>query len=305
MGPGLKHVEADVEPLTMACAATSDTVPSVLAVGLPAGADASWTLPATPEAPASMRRHATGFAAAAGVTDELAHSVALAVSEAVTNVVLHAYVGRAPGTVSVTCEAAGRGLLVRVADEGAGVSHRTDSPGLGHGLAIVGSLVQSLDVTARPGGGTVVTMTFGDEVAETDLDALAPLVVLGLERVADVVCVDEVRDGVLRRVAAEVTADPEATAWLRQSLPPAKPGTATWDALREGGARLVVHDPSVPRSPGGPGERLGLTWWVSIAIDGPDGQPAALWGLGGRDGGRPVPSAGVLHELSVAANRAG
>ena len=63
----------------------------------------------------------------------------------------------------------------------------------------------------------------------------------------------------------------------------------------------VVHDANVPRSPGGTGERLGLTWWVAVALEGPDGMPAALWGLGGRDGGRPVPSERVMGALADAA----
>jgi hypothetical protein len=124
---------------------------------------------------------------------------------------------------------------------------------------------------------------------------------LALERVADVSCVDVVRDGVLRRAAGEVAGDPALTEWLRAAIPPAKPGTATWAALREGGARLVVHDPTVPRSPGGTGERLALTWWVAVALDASDGRPAALWGLGGREGGRPVPSEPVLRALADAA----
>ena len=91
------------------------------------------------------------------------------------------------------------------------------------------------------------------------------------------------------------------TAWLRNATPPAKPGTATWAALREGGPQLVVHDPGVPRSPGGPGEILGLEWWVSVQLEGPDGAPQALWGLGGRAGGRPVPPAAILATLGDAA----
>lgn len=250
-----------------------------------------------------MRRNATEFADAAGASATLSHAVALAVSETVTNAALHAYAGQEPGTVTLICEAEPAGLKIQVIDRGTGVTYRTDSPGLGHGLAIVGSLVQSLEVTAPPDGpGTVVTMSFGEEPAEPTVVGLEPLCALALQRIADVSVVEEVRGGVLRRIAAEVAGDPEATAWLRGSVPPAKPGTATWAALREGGARLVVHDPTVPRSPGGTGERLGLTWWVSVALDGPDGQPAALWGLGGREGGRPVPSEDTLEEITAAAN---
>jgi hypothetical protein len=95
-------------------------------------------------------------------------------------------------------------------------------------------------------------------------------------------------------------------------VPPAKPGTATWAALREGGARLVVHDPTIPRSPGGTGERLNLTWWIAVALQKSNGTPAAIWGLGGRAGGRPVPGEEVIrifadaahHDLAQPAERA-
>ena len=129
---------------------------------------------------------------------------------------------------------------------------------------------------------------------------MEPLCTLAVESVADASCLDVVGGGVLRRVTAEVAGDAEATAWLRRALPPAKPGTATWGALREGGARLVVHDPSVARSPGGTGERLGLAWWVSVPLEGPDGAPVALWGFGGRLGGQPVPSEQALRALADA-----
>jgi hypothetical protein len=141
---------------------------------------------------------------------------------------------------------------------------------------------------------------------------LETLCAVATETVADVSNVDLVQDGVLRRVAAEVAGDPALSAWLRTAVPPAKPGTATWMALREGGARLVVHDPTVPRSPGGTGERLNLMWWVAVALEKSDGTPAAIWGLGGRAGGRPVPREEVLsiltnatrHDLEQPAERA-
>jgi hypothetical protein len=144
-------------------------------------------------------------------------------------------------------------------------------------------------------------MSFGPPTLRPAAPGLEPLCALALDRLADVSCVDVVHGGVLRRAAAEVADDPALTTWLRGAVPPAKPGTATWAALREGGARLVVHDPSVPRSPGGTGERLDLAWWVAVPLEGADGTPAALWGLGGRDGGRPVPSAAVLDVLADAA----
>lgn len=230
-------------------------------------------------------------------------AIAIAVSETVTNVVIHAYVGREPGTVSVRCEDDGERVTVAVSDEGVGmgVDARDDSPGVGHGMALVGGLAQTLDVTARPGGpGTVVTMSFAGAAKPPEAPGLEPLCELALESVADASCVDVVSDGVLRRVTAEVTGDADLSAWLREALPRSKPGTATWAALREGGIQLTVHDPTVARSPGGTGERLGLTWWVSVPVEGSGGKPVALWGLGGRHGGRPVPSEDVLGALADA-----
>ena len=258
-----------------------------------------------PSTVGQIRRRAAAFASAAGASKEMTDAVALAVSETVTNAVVHAYVGKEPGLVSVECRAAGGRLIVQVIDEGAGVAARDDSPGVGHGLAAVGALAQALEITSKPdGSGTVVTMSFAPSPHRSAVPGLEPLCALALERVADVSCVDVVHGGVLRRVAAQVAGDQALTAWLRGAVPPAKPGTATWMALREGGARLVEHDPAVPRSPGGTGERLQLTWWVAVPLEGSDGAPAALWGLGGRDGGRPVPSDAVLRAL-VDAARAG
>ena len=251
-----------------------------------------------------LRARVTAFAQAVGAPAELLDAVALAVSETVTNVILHAYAGAPePGQVRVRCLVEEEQLVVEVADDGVGIAWRDDSPGLGQGLAMVGALAEALDVALGPGGhGTVVTMTFAvrpaTEPAPSDLE---PLCRLALDTVADASCVDLVRGGVLRRAAADVAGDAGLAAWLRSATPPAKPGTATWAALREGGAQLVVHDPTVPRSPGGIGEVLGLSWWVAIPLEGPDGAPAALWGFGGRVGGRAAPSPVHLDALADAA----
>ncbi|MEA2155161.1 MAG: serine/threonine-protein kinase RsbW [Solirubrobacteraceae bacterium] len=251
-----------------------------------------------------MRARVTEFAQAAGAPADVLDAIALAVSETVTNVIVHAYAGAPePGAVRVRCRVEEGQLVVEVADDGIGIARRDDSPGLGQGLAMVGALAEALDVVLGPDGrGSAVTMTFAAEPAtELTPHGLEALCGLALDTVADVSCVDLVRDGVLRRAGAEVAGDPGLSAWLRNATPPARPGTATWEALREGGARLVVHDPTVPRSPGGIGEILGLSWWVAIPLDGPDGAPEAMWGLGGRAGGRPAPSTARLDMLRSAA----
>jgi serine/threonine-protein kinase RsbW len=203
-----------------------------------------WTLPAVPSAVGQMRRRVAGFTSAVGVADEVAYAVALAVSETVTNAVIHAYAGHEPGPVRVSCRAEAERMVVEVLDEGAGVAARADSPGLGHGLAMVGALAQALAIEPRTDGpGTVVTMCFGVRAQPPGLPGLEPLCALALECLADVSCLDVASGGVLRRAAAEVAGDRALTAWLREAVPPAKPGTATWAALREGG-----HPSRRPRS---------------------------------------------------------
>ena len=266
-----------------------------------------------PSAVSQLRRRAAEFVSTAGASDEVTQAVALAVSETVTNAVVHAYQAQEPGQVRVSCHADGERFVVQVADEGAGLWLRQDSPGIGHGLAMVGAVADALNIGPGPGGrGTAVTMAFGRVPAPSVPPGLEMLCAVAVETVADVSCVDLVHDGVLRRIAAEVRDDPANGAWLRAAVPPAKPGTATWAALRDGGARLVVHDPSVPRSPGGTGERLDLRWWVAAALEKSDGRPAAIWGLGGRAGGRPIPREEVIsiftdathHDLQQPAERA-
>jgi anti-sigma regulatory factor (Ser/Thr protein kinase) len=244
-----------------------------------------------------LRHRAATFAEAAGVPREVIETIALAVSETVTNAILHGYTGT-EGQVRLSCHLDGERFIVEVVDEGGGIAARQDSPGIGHGLALVGALAQTLEiVTGGDGRGTAVTMAFGPVERSGAPPGLEALCALALESVADVSCVDLIRGGVLRRLAAEVADEPALSSWLRAAVPPAKPGTATWAALRGGGANLVVHDPAVPRSPGGTGEHLNLAWWLAIPLDKPD----ALWGLGGRGGGRPVPSEELIGILADAA----
>ena len=47
-----------------------------------------------------------------------------------------------------------------MADAGAGMAPRHDSPGLGLGLPLVGRVASSVDISARAGGGTLVRMSF-------------------------------------------------------------------------------------------------------------------------------------------------
>src|SRR5205823_11832365 len=80
----------------------------------------------------AARQAIVQFAARAGAGGELLDSVRMAASEALTNVVQHAYDER-PGRTHVTAALAGGELCLLVADHGHGLCPRTENRGLGLG----------------------------------------------------------------------------------------------------------------------------------------------------------------------------
>ncbi len=119
------------------------------------------TLPAEPAAAALARQAVTRYAVAQGAINGTVAAIALAVSEAVTNAILHAYRDRpVAGELTVIGEREGDELRLLVRDLGDGVRPRVDSPGLGLGLAIIGRVTRSLEVREAPGGGAEIRMSF-------------------------------------------------------------------------------------------------------------------------------------------------
>ena len=87
--------------------------------------------------------------------------IALAITEATTNVVLHAYRDHdAPGDLVIEAEAGDEHVSFIVRDEGSGLAPRVDSPGLGLGLGLIAQVADSADVRAPENGGTEVVMRF-------------------------------------------------------------------------------------------------------------------------------------------------
>jgi anti-sigma regulatory factor (Ser/Thr protein kinase) len=123
----------------------------------------SWTVPAEAREVARLRSAVVSFAAEHGVQEPPIGDLKIAISEAMTNVIVHAYNGRDRGEIhiSVSVDLRSREMTVVVADEGSGMNPRPDSPGMGLGLPLIGNLASNLRVSSAPGGlGTEVRMRF-------------------------------------------------------------------------------------------------------------------------------------------------
>lgn len=118
------------------------------------------TYPAVPGSVAPARAGAVRALRSLGGVDELVvEHVALAVSEACTNVVLHAYREGQAGELELRAWVDGDALRVCVTDRGVGLRPRLDSPGMGVGLQVISSVARQV-VIAPNGPGTTLTMTF-------------------------------------------------------------------------------------------------------------------------------------------------
>jgi serine/threonine-protein kinase RsbW len=125
--------------------------------------DRDW--PAEPRSVPVARAAVVAVAQRAGATPDALDDIRLAVSEAVTNAVVHAYVGVEPGPVHVTAVVRERHLEVEVRDEGGGLRARPDSPGLGVGLPLIAALAQTLQISNAPGEPSRIQMTFDLDTA--------------------------------------------------------------------------------------------------------------------------------------------
>ncbi len=119
--------------------------------------------PAQPAQVPAIRHAVAEIARAHGAAQATVVQIRLAVTEAATNAVLHAYrdtAGR-PGDVRVLVRAGDDSRLdIRVRDHGVGPLPRTDSPGLGLGLALMANDADDFELRSLPEGGTEVVLRF-------------------------------------------------------------------------------------------------------------------------------------------------
>jgi serine/threonine-protein kinase RsbW len=117
-------------------------------------------LAAEPANVAVCRQAFIGLCEALGLDDDMQMNVGLAVTEACTNVVLHAYPAGSPGTLEVEA-LGGDDLTIVVRDEGRGPGAHSGAGGLGLGLPLIAALADTLAMRTGPSGrGTEVLMRF-------------------------------------------------------------------------------------------------------------------------------------------------
>lgn len=121
--------------------------------------DIRLTLAARPENVAVVRHVLGALSEALDLPPAVTEDVRLAVTEACTNVVRHAYCD-AGGSIDVVVRPQRRALDVIVADSGRGIEPSPDTSGPGLGLPLIAALADSLEIERSAGAGSRLTMSF-------------------------------------------------------------------------------------------------------------------------------------------------
>jgi serine/threonine-protein kinase RsbW len=114
--------------------------------------------PASPLSVRAIRGEVTAIARECGLEGQDLDDVALAVSEAATNAIIHGAAGDDP-CVMVTVRLEQGELRIMVCDEGGGINPRTDSPGAGLGLPVMATIAKRLEILSGA-AGTKIKMAF-------------------------------------------------------------------------------------------------------------------------------------------------
>lgn len=129
-------------------------------------------LPARAENVAVVRHALGALGETLDVDSRTLSDLKLAVTEACTNVVVHAYNGEeGPMEVAASIDSESA-LEVVVRDNGPGITPRADSPGLGLGLPLIATLTDSVELSRNPKDQTEVRMIF--RLDEVEDDSWAP-----------------------------------------------------------------------------------------------------------------------------------
>jgi serine/threonine-protein kinase RsbW len=120
------------------------------------------TMPARAEGVGVVRQALAGMADALAYDAAVVADMKMAVTEACTNVVVHAYDGE-EGTLEVEMLADETALTIVVRDWGTGIQPRPvrrEAPALGLGLPLIAALSDSFELKGSTNAGAEVRMTF-------------------------------------------------------------------------------------------------------------------------------------------------
>lgn len=124
-------------------------------------------LPALSVNESFARTTVAAFAASLNPTLDEINDIKTAVSEAVTNCVVHAYDGE--GVIGIECNLLQNGIRISITDSGRGikdienamqpfVTTKPDEERSGMGFTVMQSFMDSVSVTSKEDGGTTVTL---------------------------------------------------------------------------------------------------------------------------------------------------
>jgi serine/threonine-protein kinase RsbW len=236
-----------------------------------AEARVEFSLAATAENVPLVRHALAGMAEALEMTPSEVADLKTVVTEACTNVVIHAYRGADTGPLEVHAWRQGQSLVVTVRDFGDGIRPLADveSHSLRLGLPLIAALTERFEISGGPGQGTEVTMRVplspnGAQASATDApeamdetrinlpagDLLAPVLsrVISMFAARADLSVDELSDAVLISDALSARGQeefPNGTARIA-----VKEDAGSFDVrvgpLGEGGAQRLLDGLRIP-----------------------------------------------------------
>jgi anti-sigma regulatory factor (Ser/Thr protein kinase) len=115
---------------------------------------------ADPYSVRQAREAVVAFAERHGAAGTGVDDIRTAMSEAATNVIMHAYDGMPHGRFRVLAVVGGDQMLVVIDDDGCGMSAPTLNPGLGMGLRVMEAAAEEALFLSREAGGSTVQLRF-------------------------------------------------------------------------------------------------------------------------------------------------
>jgi serine/threonine-protein kinase RsbW/stage II sporulation protein AB (anti-sigma F factor) len=118
------------------------------------------SLPARAESVTELRHLVVEFAGRHGVAKRDRDRIALAITEATTNAVVHAYPPHRQSRIRYLADIEDGDLQIIISDDGDGIRAGHRSPGLGLGLNLIAAMTSDFTITPREPRGLDVWMRF-------------------------------------------------------------------------------------------------------------------------------------------------